>query len=141
MGSTPGRHPVGPAAPVAPGALLTADDVGRALGVPVSARGGASAGPIPVGAVQFHGPDGQVAVMLMVMSGLPAQFAIRSRRRFPPLPGIGDEAYAGPGFAMARRGDTVLAVTVRTAADPRAVPWLLATAVERLGTTVSPKLS
>ena len=141
MGGTPGRLTLGPAAPVAPGALLTADDVGRALGAPVSARGGASAGPIPVGAVQFHGPDGKVAVMLMVMSGMAAQFAIRSRRRGQPLPGIGDEAYAGPGFAIARRGETVLAVTLRTATDPRALPWLLATAVGRLDASISPKLS
>ncbi len=144
MGGSPGAHPVGPAAPVAPGALLTADEVGRALGVPVAVRGGATAGPIPVGAAQFHTPDGRVALMLMVMRGLPAQFAMRSGRRQQPLPGIGEEAYTGPGFAVARRGDTAVALTVRTdtvVPDPRAVYWLLATAVGRLDATVSPKLA
>ena len=107
----------------------------------MTAHGGATAGPIPVGAVQFHGPDGQVAAMLMVMSGMPAKFAIRARSRYPALPGIGDEAYGGPGFAVARRGATVVAVTVRVPVDPRALPWLLSTAVGRLDAGVSPKLA
>jgi hypothetical protein len=125
------------AAQVAPGALLTAEEVGRALGVPVAIHGGAAA-------AQFHTTDGRVALMLMVMRGLPAQAAMRSGRRQQPLPGIGEEAYTGPGFAVARRGDTVVGLTVRTETvvpDPRAVYWLLATAVGRLDATVSPKLA
>jgi hypothetical protein len=141
MGLTPGRLTVGPGAPVAPGALLTAEDVSRAVGVPVTAHGGATAGPIPVGAAQFHGPDGQIVAMVMVLSGLPAKFALRSGRRQPPLPGIGDEAYGGPGFAVARRGETVVGLSVQVPVDPRALPWLLSTAVGRLDTGVSPKLA
>ena len=78
------------------------------------------------------------------LRGLPAQFAMRTGRRQQPLPGIGEEAYTGPGFAVARRGDTVVGVTVRgetVTPDPRAVYWLLATAVGRLDATVSPKLA
>jgi hypothetical protein len=132
MGLTPGRLTVGPGAPVAPGALLTAEDMSRAVGVPVTAHGGATAGPIPVGAVQFHGPDGQIVAMLMVLSGLPAKFALRSGRRQPPLPGIGDEAYGGREFAVARRGETVVGLSVQVPVDPRALPWLLSTAMGRL---------
>src|SRR6266545_1712578 len=144
MGGSLGRHPVGPAAPVAPGALLTVDEVGRALGVPVTAKGGAPGGPIPVGAAQYHTVDGRLALLVMVMRGVPAQFAMRAGRRQQPLPGIGEEAYTGPGYAVARRGDTVVGLTVRTdtvAADPRAVYWLLATAVGRLDAPVAPQSS
>ena len=144
LGGPPGPQVVGPAAPVSAAALLSADEVGRALGVPVTARGGAAAGPMPVGAAQFHTTDGRIALMVMVMRGLPAQFAMRTGRRQQPLPGIGEEAYTGPGFAVARRGDTVVGVTVRgetVTPDPRAVYWLLATAVGRLDATVSPKLA
>jgi hypothetical protein len=37
---------------------------------------------------------------------------------------------------MARRGDQVVALTVRRPADPRAIHWLLATAASRLGAPV-----
>jgi hypothetical protein len=138
MGAPPPRVKVGySGAPgVAPAALLTADEVGRALGAPVTVRGGPTPGPIPLGAAQFHTPDGQLAVVLAVIGGLPGQLAMRARRRAQPLPGIGDEAYAGEGWALARRGDQVIALTVRRAADPRAIHWLLATATSRLGAPV-----
>src|SRR5437762_8040541 len=35
LGGTPGPHAVGPAAPVSPGALLSTDEVSRALGMPI----------------------------------------------------------------------------------------------------------
>jgi endonuclease YncB( thermonuclease family) len=141
-GATPGAHLTGRAGGAPPRGLLTADDVGRAVGVPVTMRDAAGAGPIPVATARFNVPDGRLAVLVMVLSGLPAQLAIRSRRRMQPLPGIGDEAYTAPGSAIARRGDTVVALTVRTEVvtpDPRAVSWLLATAVARLDATVSPR--
>jgi Predicted membrane protein (DUF2207) C-terminal domain len=144
LGGTPGPQAVGPAAPIPAGSLLTLDEVTRALGVPVAVRGGAAAGPMPFGTAQYCTPDGRVALMVMVLRGLPAQFAMRSARRRQPLPGIGEEAYTAPGFAVARRGDTVVGLTVRgetVAPDPRAVYWLLATAVGRLDAAVSPKLS
>ncbi len=127
---------------VPPQALLTADEVGRALGVPVSVRG-AAAGPIPVTTAQFLLPDGQVVLMVLVLTGLAAQLGMRARHRGQPLPGIGDEAYAGPGFAIARRGEVIVALNVRTRfpVDPRAVQWLLATAAGRLSATVSPELA
>ncbi len=124
-----------------PAALVTPDEVGRALGVPVSAQGGTTVGPVPVGATRFHTPDGQLALVLMVLGGVAGKVAIRARRG-QPLPGIGDEAYTGPGWAMARRGDTVVGLTVPgRPVDPRAVYWLLATAVSRMGVAASPKVS
>src|SRR5262249_33896410 len=74
--------------PASPASLVTPDEVGRALGVPVTATGGA-AGPIPVGAVQFHTPDGQLALVLMVLRGLAGKAALRARRTRQPLPGVG----------------------------------------------------
>src|SRR2546429_9911998 len=107
---------------MSPGALLTAEDMSRALGVPVTSHGGATAGPMPVGAVQFHGPDGEVAAMVMVLTGMPAKFAIRARHRYPALPGIGDEAYGGPGVAGAPRRGAVAALRVPVTAHPRRPP-------------------
>ena len=109
---------------VAPKALLTEEEVSRAFGTAVTMRGGGSGGPIAMGAVQFQTADGQVALILMTLSGLPAQLAARARRRQQALPGIGDEAYAGDGWALARRGDTVVTLTVRgggRGADPRSI--------------------
>jgi hypothetical protein len=126
----------------APATLVTPDEVGRALGAPVSVQGGGAVGPMPVGVSQYHTPDGQLAVVVMVLTGLAGKAAIRSRRGPQALPGIGDEAYAGPSWAIARSGETVVGVTVPgRAIDPRSVHWLLATAVGRLGAGVSPKPS
>jgi hypothetical protein len=133
-----GLRPAGPVVGtgVAPATLVTAEEVGRAIGAPVTAQGGAAAGPVPVGATRFHTPDGQLALVLMVLGGIAGKVAIRSRRG-APLPGIGDEAYTGPGYAIARRGDTVLGFTTPgRPVDPRALHWLLATAVGRLDATV-----
>jgi hypothetical protein len=124
----------GPA--VTPTALLTIDEVSRAVGAPVSPRGSNGGGAIPIAAAQFHTPDGRQAVLITVMSGLAAQLAMRARRAHQPLAGIGEEAYAGDGWALARRGDTVVTVTARHA-DPRNLHWLLFTAVGRLPVTAA----
>ncbi|TML23901.1 MAG: DUF2207 domain-containing protein [Actinobacteria bacterium] len=124
----------GQRAPGIPAALVTADEVSRALGAPVTVQERGGMGPVAVGVSQFHTPDGQVAAVLMVLRGLAAKAAMRARRG-QPLPGIGDEAYTGPGWAVARRGDTVVGLTLQgrgQAADPRSVYWLLSTAVARL---------
>lgn len=138
------RPPSGQAGSAAP-ALLTAEDVSRALGYPVTVRTQTSPVPMMQGTIShFHGPDGQEVAVLMAMSGLAARAMMRQRQRMQPLPGIGDEAYTGPGFAGARRGETVVALTLQgpgQSADPRAVYWLLSTAVGRLDAAVSPRLS
>jgi hypothetical protein len=116
---------------VAAGSLLTVDEVSRALGRPVTAHDGSgpAAGPA---SFQTFDANGTRAVYLAVTGGLPGRLAMRSRKHGTPLPGIGDEAYAGENWAMARRGDQVVMVRLHTPADPRNVYWLLATAVGRL---------
>ncbi|HWB35499.1 MAG TPA: hypothetical protein VHA75_05680, partial [Rugosimonospora sp.] len=77
----------------------------------------------------------QPVLVMGVMNGVPAQMLLRARQRATPLPGIGEEAYTGEGWAAARRGDTV--IMLLTQGDGRRVPqgnlyWLLQTAVARL---------
>jgi hypothetical protein len=120
---------------VAASQLLTADEVGRAIGRPVTGQNQAVAvGPLSV--ATYSTVDGaQRAVNVALTEGLPAQLAMRGRRKGVPLPGIGDEAYAGDGWAMARRGDRVVVVQLHpgaTGIDPRYLAWLLSTAVSRL---------
>ncbi|MEN3304739.1 MAG: hypothetical protein V7603_941 [Micromonosporaceae bacterium] len=132
--SGPGRASL----PQAP--LVTAEEVSRVLGVPVSAR--PAPGANPLGRMDaFRGPDGGTALMAFVTSGLPGQMAIRSRRRSRPLPGIGDEAYTGDGWAVARRGDTVIMLQLHgqgRSANPTYLYWLLSTAVGRLPAPAAP---
>ena len=120
---------------VAASQLLTAGEVGRAIGRPVVGQNQAVAvGPVSV--ATYSTVDGaHRAVNLALTEGLPAQLVMRGRRRGQPLPGIGDEAYAGDGWAMARRGDRVVLLQthpVAAGADPRYLHWLLSTAVGRL---------
>jgi hypothetical protein len=119
---------------VAADRLLTADEVGRALGRPVTvSQTGGVAGPVSMAG--YSTVDGHRAVYVTVTGGLPGKLAVRTRRGHPALPGIGDEAYAGDNWAIARRGDTVVGIQLHGGAagtDPRNVYWLLATAVGRL---------
>jgi hypothetical protein len=115
--------------------LLSAEEVGRALGAPVTGRPVGAGSPMPIQMMQFLTPDGRPAVQLMASAGLAGQLAIRARRRGRPLPGIGDEAYTGDGWAAGRRGDTVIMLILSEAgrrADPRNIWWLLSTAIGRL---------
>jgi hypothetical protein len=128
-----GRALQAPGVPVAE--LLTPHEVGSALGMPVTAYPVGAGAPVPVQAVQYRGPDGKPVLQVMAAGGLAAQLAVRARRRGQPLPGIGDEAFAGDGWAVGRHGDTVLGITLTgdgRRAEPRNVHWLLATAVGRL---------
>jgi hypothetical protein len=100
------------------------------------AQDGAQVAVGPVSVATYSTVDGgRRAVNLALTQGLPAQLAIRTRRGGQPLPGIGDEAYAGNGWAMARRGDRVVLIQLHSGAagaDPRHLAWLLATALGRL---------
>jgi hypothetical protein len=114
--------------------LLSVDEVGRALGFPVTVRPAVT--PV-VRMTQFVTAQGRPALLLMASGGLAGQLALRARRRYQALPGIGDEAYTGEGWAVGRRGDTVIMLTLSEAgraADPRNLWWLLSTAVGRLPT-------
>jgi hypothetical protein len=122
------------------GPLVTAEEVSRVLGVPATPQ--PSPAVHPLGRMDgFRGPDGKMALMAMVTNGLPGQMAIRSRRRSQPLPGIGDEAYTGDGWAIARRGDTVIMLQLHgqgRTANPTYLYWLLSIAVGRLPAPAAP---
>ncbi len=122
---------------IAPAQLISVDEVSRAVGRPVVADGGrpgAAVGPIAVESyVSANG--GKRLVLASVASGTAADLAVRMRRRFQALPGIGDEAYAGEHWAIGRRGRNVVMLQLHGDAkriDPRNVYWLLSTAVSRL---------
>ena len=122
---------------IAPAQLISVDEVSRAVGRPVVADGrrpGAAVGPIAVESyVSANG--GQRLIFASVATGTAADLAVRMRRRFQALPGIGDEAYAGEHWAIGRRGRNVVMLQLHGDAkhiDPRNVYWLLSTAVSRL---------
>lgn len=113
--------------------LVTAAEVSQAMASEVRQVGTVGYG----GGQALSYVDGQDKPVLMVgiASGLTATMLLRSRRRAQPLPGIGDEAYTGDGWALARRDDTV--IMLLTQGDGKRVPpgnlyWLLQTAVARL---------
>jgi hypothetical protein len=116
------------------GELLTVDEVSRALGFPASPPSSVQAGaPVPMSV--FQGPDGNPALTMIVSTGITGRMAMRARKRSQPLAGIGDEAYTGDGWAVGRRGDTVVVLRLQGTgqrADPRNVYWLLSVAVGRL---------
>jgi hypothetical protein len=129
-------------APSVPAAnLLTVQEVSSALGMPVTAHPvGSGTQPVPVQQVQFRDPGGRSVMVLMAAGGVAGQMALRARRRGQPLPGIGDEAFAGDRWAIGRHGDTVVTIALSGAgkrAEPRNLHWLLATAVGRLTTAPS----
>jgi len=135
----PGAARTGPAQPEQP-ALLSAQEVARAMGFAVSAQQPPT--PNPAGTVTlFLDGHRKPALMLLVARGLVASMAIRTRRHSAPLPGIGTEAYTGDGWAVGRSGDAVVVLQLQGAgrqANPGNVYWLLATAVGRLATPVHP---
>jgi hypothetical protein len=125
------------APPVPATNLLTEHEVSSALGMPVTVHAAPERSnmPVPVQPVQFRGPNGRPVMHLLAAGGMAAQLALRARRRGQPLPGIGDEAFAGDGWAVGRHGDTVVTIALSgdgRRAAPANVHWLLSTAVGRL---------
>jgi hypothetical protein len=122
--------------------LLTIDEVSRAVGVPVTMRGISNSGSrqVSAGTVRFDGPDGHTFVTLMMAAGTGGKLSMRIHRRNPPLPGLGDEAYGGDGWAVGRKGTIVVSVSARTSprpVDPRNLYWLLSLALSRLSLTTA----
>ncbi|MDT3441060.1 MULTISPECIES: DUF2207 family protein [unclassified Pseudofrankia] len=116
------------------GALLTADEVSRGVARQVTPLASPIATPMPA-SIQLFEADGRQAAAVLVSTGLAARLALRSRRGGTPLAGIGDEAYLGDRWAIARSGDRVVSVRVENRAGPLhpdSLPWLLSTAVSRL---------
>jgi hypothetical protein len=121
---------------IAPTQLMSVEEVTRAVGIPVVADGRrmAAVGPISVESY-LSANGGRRLILASVATGTAADLAMRMRRRFQPLPGIGDEAFAGDNWAIGRRGRNVVMLQMHGDAkriDPRNVYWLLSTAVARL---------
>ncbi len=145
----------GPAAPVAPvlatamvaaaanaadgrstPPLLTAEEVAAALGRPVvtdASAGRFSLGPFEM--VMFSSPgSSSPVVMLAVARGRAVGLVMRTVRSGSQLPGIGDEAWQGPDWVVARRGETMIRINAERGSGVRseALPALLTAALARL---------
>jgi predicted membrane protein DUF2207 len=119
---------------VSAGQLLSAEEVSRGLGQPVTPQDPAMPAGAPM-SMQAYRTAGGRALYVTVTAGMIGSLAFRSRRRGQPLPGLGDEAFAGDRWAAARRGDHVVMLQLHAdagAVDPRNVYWLLSLAVGRL---------
>ncbi|MFI5908851.1 DUF2207 family protein [Dactylosporangium sp. NPDC051541] len=114
--------------------LVTAEEAGRVLGRPVTLTGGGSAVAIgPMTLAEFRAADG-AALVVTVVTGTAAAFAIRTHRGGSAVPGVGEEAFASGRWAVARRGQTVVKLEQRTPGgihQPYLI-WLLGLAVGRL---------
>ena len=109
--------------------LLTADEVSRAVGLPVVAR---DAGPVM--GLYDSADRGRTVVMVQMHTGMLAQLWRAAGRRGTPVPGVGDEAYMTDTGATMRKGATVVAVILHgpgRAAAPH-LPWLLGQMAGRL---------
>jgi Predicted membrane protein (DUF2207) len=117
---------------VAAGELLTADEVGRALGMAVRAPE-SMPGFVPM--ATFRTADrGRDVLMLQVLHGAPARWAWQMNRRGTALAGIGDGAYQAGDRAVLRAGEATLVLTLLRDGKGRnaQLPWLLHQAATRL---------
>jgi hypothetical protein len=115
--------------------LVQALGVERARLVPRQAAAGASSGLVYD--LLAPGQEGAPSAAVSVVSeqGQQAELLVAAHReRGTELPGVGDEAWAGPGWGIARRGGTAVRIglgpQVREALTP-ALPALLAAALAR----------
>jgi hypothetical protein len=91
------------------------------------------------------GADPVPALTMVVSTGQEGALLLAAhRRRGTPLPGVGDEAWTGPGWSLARSGDVTVRVgrSAQGRADDAALPLVLraalATAGGRLRTSGAP---
>jgi hypothetical protein len=125
------------------GPMLTPDEVGVALGIPVTLRSRSGrTGRTPFDVNEFTGPDGSVVLTIMRSGGVIARLAMRGNRgRSEPLAGLGDEARGGADWVTTRRGEVVLLLRLSAAATATPRPTLVSlaqAAVNRLPATVTP---
>jgi hypothetical protein len=135
----PGVLPAQPhPAPSRPGVsasmLLLADEVSRALDLTALADvDQGHDGPMSMAA--YTGDDGRPLLYVGTAAGRIARNVMRLPGKAEPIPGIGDEAYAGEHWVSARRGEHVVLLQLRgdaQRADQRNVCWLLNLAASRL---------
>jgi predicted membrane protein DUF2207 len=125
-----------PVTPVGP--LVSADEVGSALGFAVTTR--SPEGPAPVEMVEYVTADGVPALIVARSSGLFARMAMRSEVHGEVVAGLGDEARGGPGWLAVRRGDEAVVLKTGKAAaslPPARLLALAQTAVGRLPVTAT----
>lgn len=109
-------------------AVLTVDEVARAVGAPVTAR---EIGPING---LYETTDGKPVAMIRMQRGALAKLWWAAAKRGTLVPGLGDEAYLTDSGGAIRKDDAVvLLVLHRTgrAAAPH-LPWLLGQVATRL---------
>ncbi|WBB68432.1 DUF2207 domain-containing protein [Micromonospora sp. WMMD812] len=118
-----------------PERLLTAAEVGAALGTRVSLARPDATGQVRGVATFVDGRRATVLVVHVGRGGRMARIALLMGRSLgPALPGVGDEAYAGPDRVTGRRGDVVVLLNRPNGSpgDSGALTGLLATALSRL---------
>jgi hypothetical protein len=116
-------------------AALTGEEVSAALGTTVSQARRASAGR-GLTLDSYTDGNGDVALVSLVGSGTMASMALAAHRRSGnQVGGVGDEAWVGDDWAMARRGSTVVSLRLQGPAKTRTehLPWLLSQALGRVG--------
>ena len=123
------------------GALLTEEEVSRALGQRVTSRTPTSS-EAAVQTVAFIDGRGRDVLSLSILAGRMGRISLAGMRvAGTPLPGIGEEAYARPNQAGGRHGEVTLFLVLDPKAangvDPTALPALLATAMTRLAAMAS----
>ncbi|MEV4617309.1 hypothetical protein AB0J74_01175 [Asanoa sp. NPDC049573] len=109
-------------------AVLTADEVARAVGAPIQVR---DIGPING---LYETLDGKPVAMIQMQRGPMAKLWWAAAKRGTPLPGLGDEAYLSESGAAIRRGDAVVILVLHRsgrAAAPH-LPWLMGQVATRL---------
>jgi hypothetical protein len=125
-------------APVGAAELLTADEVGRALGLVVRAPE-SMPGFVPM--ATFRTADrGHDVLLVQLAHGTPGRWAWQMNRRGTELPGIGEGAYQVGDRAVLRVGDTTLVLTLLRDGKGRnaQLPWLLHQAASRLAHPTAP---
>jgi hypothetical protein len=119
-----------------PARLMTDEEVSRALGRPVTSTGLAdnisSAGAM---AENYRDPTGEHVLSVMVSTGWLVPVAMSPLSKRHPLPGIGEEAYAGPKWVVGKRDGHVLSFYLHGSAvgtPTTSLAWLLGLALSRL---------
>jgi hypothetical protein len=109
-------------------AVLTAEEVARAVGAPVQIR---DIGPLNG---LYETMDGKPLAMIQMQRGPMAKLWWAAAKRGTPLPGLGDEAYLSESGAAIRKGDAVVILVLHRggrAAAPH-LPWLMGQVATRL---------
>jgi hypothetical protein len=116
-----------------PSTLLTAEEVGQALGMAVTMLEAPIPGPFRM--AQYESADrGKTVLLVQVTGGMMGRLTWRGNSRGTQLQGIGDGAFVRGEQAAAKVGDTVVLLTLMRPALGRgdSLPWLLQQAVSRI---------